>query len=139
MLRRLTWVLTAVVIGGCAALTEPLEVEDHPEVMIGGLVILNQGQAYVTAARVLVPATGQFVSCGNIAPRARCATGFPEQRFSGNPLEITWSQGGEIFSTGELRLDVPADAIESGHARVRIWIMGPGSAAAEIVATSGPG
>ena len=136
--KRLAITLMLVVMGGCAALTDSSGRGDVPDVMIGGLIVLNQGQAYVTAARVLVPATGQFVSCGNIAPGARCATGFPEQNYSGNPLEVTWSQGGNIYSTGELRPNVPEDAIESGHAQVRIWIMGPGSAAAEMVAIAGP-
>ncbi len=102
--------------------------------MINGLELFNFGQAYVTAVRVLVPATGQFVSCGNVAPRARCASGFPEQRYSGNPIEITWSEGGNIHSTGELRLELSEDVIDAGEAVVRIYITAPGSAAAEMAA-----
>ena len=104
--------------------------------MVSGVVMFNQGRAWVSAARVLVPATGQFVSCGNIAPGARCATGFPDQLYRGYPVEFTWSQEGGIHSTGELNIDVPAEAIESGRASLRVWIMGPGSAAVEVVALS---
>lgn len=131
--RALPW-LALGLLGACAAVSEPAREEELPEVMISGLVMFNQGQAYVSAARVLVPASGQFVSCGNIAPRSRCATGFPEQRYSGNPIEITWSQGGSIFSTGELQLSLPDEVIEAGQATVQVWIMGPGSAAAELAA-----
>ena len=111
--------------------------DNVPEIVVSGVVVLNQGRAWVSAARVLVPATGQFVSCGNIAPGARCATGFPDQQYRGYPVEFTWSQEGAIHSTGELNIDVPAEAIESGRASLRVWIMGPGSAAVEVVALSG--
>jgi hypothetical protein len=135
------WLIAIILsfgLTGCAGLPGSERSSERPEVQIGGLVIFNRGQGYVTAARVIVPATGQFVSCGNIGPGARCATGFPERLFTGNPVEVTWSQGGSIYSTGELGLDLPQDAIASGRAIVRVWIMGPGSAAAEVVDAGEP-
>lgn len=129
--------MLASLLSGCAG-TGGGETRAATEVTIGGVTIFNQGQGWVSAARVLVPATGQFVSCGNIAPGAACATGFPEQHFSGNPVEITWSEGGAIHSTGELRLDLPLEAVESGAARVQVWLLGPGQAAAEVVAVPLP-
>lgn len=126
-------VLLAALATACASIptTEPLP--ELPDVMLSGLVIFNQGQSYISAARVLVPATGQFVSCGNIAPQAPCATGFPERLFSGNDIEITWSQGGNIFSTGALQLALTEEVIAAGAATVRVIIAGPGSAGAELV------
>ena len=94
----------------------------------------NRTTAYISAARLLVPATGQFVSCGNIAPGTRCATAFPEQRYSGNAFEISWSQSGNIWSTGELWLEPSAELLEAGEAWVRVIIVGPGSAGAEFTA-----
>jgi hypothetical protein len=113
--------------------------DDVPEVMIDGLIVFNLGQAWVSAARILVPATGQYVSCGNIAPRGHCATGFPERKFSGNPVEVTWSEGGAIHSTGALRLEPPPAVVEAGRARVQVLLLGPGQAAAELVPTPGSG
>ena len=80
------------------------------------------------AARLLVPATGNFISCGGIAPGAVCATGFPETTFTGNPVEISWSQNGQIWSTGELEVEPGQEVLEAGTALVRVIIAAPGSA-----------
>jgi hypothetical protein len=102
-------------------------------VTITGMVIENQGSAWVSAARVLAPVTGRFVSCGNIAPGSMCSTRFPEAAYSGGPVEVTWSQMGEIHSTGEFSMDLPADLDADRPATVRVVITGPGSAGAVIV------
>lgn len=133
----LDWLRTAclslaLVLCGCAATSAPAEREDLPELLIGGLVMENRTTAYISAARLLVPATGQFVSCSNIAPGTSCATAFPEQRYSGNAFEITWSQSGNIWSTGELRVEPSAELVEIGEAWVRVVIAGPGAAGVEF-------
>jgi len=100
---------------------------------IEGLVIENQTQMWVSAARLLVPVTGAFVSCGNISPKTSCATTFPETDYSGNPVQITWSQAGQIHSTGEFVIQPPADIDLDRPAMVRVVISAPGSAGAVIV------
>ena len=92
---------------------------------------------WVSAARLLVPATGGFVSCGTINPQSFCATTFPETDYSGNPVEITWSQGGQIHSTGDFELQIPDDIDINLPVRVRVIITAPGSAGAIIVQDSG--
>jgi len=62
-----------------------------------------------------------------------CSTSFPEAAYSGSPVEITWSQGGQIYSTGQFVIQLPADLNESKSAMVRVIITGPGSAGAIIV------
>lgn len=108
-------------------------VDRDPPVQIAGMIIENQTLMYVTAVRLLVPVTGNFVSCGNITPESRCSTTFPEAAYSGNPVEITWSQGGQIHSTGQFVIQLPADLDENKSAIVRVIISGPGSAGAIIV------
>ena len=93
----------------------------------------NQTQMYVTAVRLLVPVTGNFVSCGNIPPESMCSTTFPEATYTGNRVEITWSQGGQIHSTGEFVLRLPDDLDDQKSAIVRVVITGRGSAGALIV------
>lgn len=93
----------------------------------------NQTQMYVTAVRLLVPVTGNFVSCGNIPPESMCSTTFPEATYTGNRVEITWSQGGQIHSTGEFVLQLPGDLDNQKPAIVRIVITGQGSAGALLV------
>lgn len=119
-----TLVLLACATGG-EAVTPLLQVE--------GLVIENQTQAWVSAARMSVPLTGNFVSCGEIAPGSMCSTTFPETNYTGNPVEITWSQGGQIHSTGQFVLQLPDQLDAEKPVVVRVLITGPASAGAVLV------
>jgi hypothetical protein len=107
-------------------------VEQVTPLQIEGLVMNNQTQMWVSAVRLLVPVTGNFVSCGNISPGSMCSTTFPETEYKGNQIEITWSQGGQIHSTGLFVLQLPADLDDSKPALVRVVISGPGTAGAAI-------
>jgi len=97
------------------------------------MVMENQTQMYLSAVRLLVPVTGNFVSCGNIPPESMCSTTFPEATYTGNKVEITWSQGGQIHSTGEFVLQLPGDLDKKKPAIVRVLISGQGLAGALIV------
>ncbi len=129
MLKWLVAGLCTLLLMACASRS----VDSTPPLQIEGLVIENQTQMWVTAARLLVPVTGNFVSCGNILPESRCATTFPETDYTGNPVEITWSQAGQIFSTGQFVIQLPDDLDLDRPAVVQIVITGPGSAGAMIV------
>ena len=96
-------------------------------------MIENQTQMWVAAARLLVPLTGNFVSCGNISPQSSCATTFPETDYTGNPVEITWSQGGQIYSTGQFVIQLPDDLDPDRPVVVQVIITGTGSAGAMIL------
>jgi len=100
---------------------------------IEGMQIENQTQVNVSAVRLLVPITGKYVSCGNIPPGSMCSTTFPEIEYTGNPVEITWSQGGQIFSTGQFAVKLPDEWDEDKPVIVLVVIAGPGSAGAMIV------
>jgi len=127
---RLTFImLCSILLMACAGTTP----ERDPVLQIEGMSIQNQTQMWVSAVRLLVPATGNFVSCGNVPPGTSCATTFPEAGYTGNPVEITWSQGGQIHSTGLFALQLPDDPDYDRPAMVRIVIAGPGSAGAVIV------
>ncbi len=108
-------------------------VDREPPVQISGMLIENQTQMYVSAVRLLVPVTGSFVSCGSILPESMCSTTFPETAYTGNPVEITWSQGGQIHSTGPFALALPADLDAYRPVIVHVVISGPGSAGAVII------
>lgn len=125
------WVMIAsmLLLVGCASTAG----KTATSIDIEGLKIENQTQMWVSAVRLMIPATGGFVSCGNIAPGSMCSTGFPEIAYSGNPVEITWSQGGQIHSTGEFELII-SDSIDADKpAMVQVIITGPGSAGAGLV------
>jgi len=107
--------------------------ESNPPLQIQGMVIENQTRMWVSAARLLVPVTGNFVSCGNIPPESMCSTTFPETAYTGNPVEVTWSQGGQIHSTGQFVVRLPEQLIEDRPGVVRVVIIGPDSAGVVIV------
>ncbi len=121
--------LGALCVIACA--TSP--VDDAQPVQITGMIMENQTQMYVSAVRLLVPVTGNFVSCGNIPPGSMCSTTFPEAAYTGNPVEITWSQGGRIHSTGQFPIQLPGDLDVNRSAVVQVVISGSGLAGAMIV------
>jgi hypothetical protein len=110
-----------------------IPVNSEPSIQIGGMSIENQTEMYLSAVRLLVPVTGNFVSCGNIPPGSMCSTSFPEAVYTGNSVEITWSQGGQIHSTGQFALQLPIDVDVQKPAIVSVVISGPGSAGALII------
>lgn len=108
--------------------------DDHGvRLMIDGLKIENQTALPVSQVKLLVPSTGAFVSCGNISAKSMCSTRFPEASYSGNPIEISWVQGGQSYSTGRAELSIPRDIVEGVPVQVHVVIAGPGSAGAIIV------
>lgn len=129
MPRLIMTALGTLCLFACAA----APVDKAPTIQISGMVMQNQTQMYVSAVRLLVPATGNFVSCGNMPPGSRCSTTFPEAAYTGNPVEITWSQGGEIHSTGQFAVQLPGNLDRERPAKVHIIISGPGLAGAMIV------
>ncbi len=103
---------------------------------IEGLLIENSTQMWLSAVRILVPATGNFVSCSTITPQSKCSTTFPETSYTGNPVEITWNQGGQAHSSGVFVIQLPADLNYEKPARILVVIAGPGLAWAGITQQS---
>jgi hypothetical protein len=122
-------VIALLLLNGCAAI--PGSSQDA--VAIDGLTFENRSGSPVDGITLVVPATGGFVSCGRIAPGARCAAGFPEVSYAGNPVEIRWNQGGEEWTTGLTTLQVDAEARLRGRGEVRVLVIAPGSAGAMLL------
>jgi hypothetical protein len=129
MRRTLVAGFLALALNTCA-ISNP---EPAAPLLIDGLKFENQTDRQITAIRLLLPETGGFVSCGNIAGHSMCSTTFPETTYTGNPVEVTWSQSGQIYSTGKFSLSLPDDIDESAPVTVLVVIAGPGSAGAMIV------
>jgi hypothetical protein len=128
MMRMTLTCLFALLLSACASRSaepvKPLQIE--------GLLIENNTQMWLSAVRILVPATGNFVSCSTITPRTKCSTTFPETSYTGNPVEITWSQGGEMHSSGMFVIQLPTGLDNDKPARILVVITGPGLAGALI-------
>lgn len=108
------------------------------QLVIGGLTFQNQSRSMITGMQLLVAETGEFVSCGNIPPGGRCASTFPGRVYSGSPVEVSWNQGGQAWSTGSLRPSVSEEVARAGAAEVRVVVVAPGSAGVLLVPSGHP-
>ncbi len=122
-------------LGGCAT-PEPLDPDAG--LRIDGLRFENRSRSPVESVQLIVAATGNFVSCGRIAPGASCAARFPGVAYSGHPIEIQWVQGGTDWRTGEIPLEIDPLAREAGGGEVRVLIVAPGSSGALLVPSAQP-
>lgn len=118
-----------LLLEGCAAVSGL----SGDVVAIDGLTFENRSASAVDGITLLVPATGGFVSCGRIAPGARCASGFPEVSYAGDPVEIRWNQGGAEWRTGLVTLDMDDEVRAAGRGEVRVIVIAPGSAGALLL------
>lgn len=106
---------------------------------IDGLTFENRSSSPINRIQLLVPATGNFVSCGFIAPGATCASGFPGVAYRAAPIEISWTQGGQDWTTGAITLQADEELRREGAARVMVVVLAPGSAGAILVSSNRQG
>lgn len=118
-------------LGGCSSL--PVSGPVPAGVVIDGIVINNQLGIAVTDVQVLVPATGNFVSCGNIQRRSAFSTGFPDRVYSSNALRISWKESGMPQSTDDFVVKIGSDIDIKSTARVEVFIFSPGQAGARLI------
>jgi len=104
------------------------------EVRIDRVQFENRSSTSIDSIRLLVAATGNFVSCGHIAPKGVCAAAFPQVVYQGYPVQVSWVQGGEQWSTGEASLTVDDAASAAGVGEVRVVVLAPGSAGVILLA-----
>ncbi len=100
---------------------------------IDGLLFENRSRSPVSSIRLFVPGTDRFVSCGRIAPGAVCASRFPGVGYNGAPVQVTWVQEGNEWSTGAVSLSADPQVAAAGRAEVRVVVLAPGSAGAVLV------
>ena len=101
--------------------------------MIGGVIIRNELPFSVTDVQLLVPASGNFVGCGNILARSQCSTTFPERNYQANAVVITWKERGQSHSTGEFVIKIPEKFDLNRSARLEVIIFNMGQAGAKLV------
>lgn len=138
-MRMVVGVVSACMLAACATDggTEPgpdLPVADDPvPFTIEGLTIHNGTGGVVRSVTVLVPATGRFVSCGNILPRSQCSTTFPATVHQGHAVRVEWQQGGETWTVGPFVVAAPEGATEQSTVQAQVILSGPGAAGARFV------
>jgi hypothetical protein len=124
-------------LSACSASGERQAVKG--QLLIDSLSFQNQSRSMISGIQLLVADTGEFVSCGNIPPGGVCANTFPGRVFRGSPVEVSWTQAGQAWSTGAMRLSVGDDVAAAGAATVQVVVVAPGSAGVLLVPEGRPG
>lgn len=109
--------------------------ETKPEptgIEIDGVIIRNELSIQVTEVQILVPSSGNFVSCGNIMARSRCSTKFPNRDYYANEVLITWKERGQPQKTGPFVIGIPGHLERSKPALLEVIIFNAGQAGAKL-------
>ncbi len=111
----------------------PRDIPEATGIVIEGAVIRNELAFPVTDVQLLVPASGNFVGCGNIMARSQCSTTFPERDYHANAVVISWKERGQPHSTGEFVIKIPEKFDFSRPARLEVVIFNLGQAGAKLI------
>ncbi len=101
--------------------------------MIEGVTIRNELSFSVTDVQLLVPASGNFVGCGNILAQSQCSTTFPERNYQENAVVITWKERGQSQSTSEFIIKISEKFDLNRTVRLEVVIFNMGQAGAKLV------
>ena len=123
--------LFLLALSGCSASAQSQK-RDVAALEIDGIRIVNELDIDVTNVRILVPATGDFVSCGNILAKTSCSSSFPGRAYQGNAVQISWKESGRPHSTPEFRLEPPASPGKASSTWIEVVIFLPGQAGARF-------
>jgi hypothetical protein len=125
--------LVSLLLVACAAAPQKQAGQAGPALEIEGIEIRNELAHGVSDVTILIPQTGDFVSCGNIIQATSCSTTFPGRSYQGHKVQITWKEQGVPHSTDEFAIK-PPELLKSG---LPIWIevviFAPGQAGARMV------
>jgi uncharacterized protein YceK len=123
----------ALFASGCSTAVKLGQKPVAPPVVIHEVIIRNELPYPVKDVQILSPASGNFVSCGNIVQKTQCSTTFPPRNYSENPVQISWKEWGTARSLAPFALTIP-EGFDSGRpASIEITIFSPGQAGAKLV------
>lgn len=131
-LRLLATCLCALVLWACAAESKHAG-KTAPGIAIEGIKIINQLGATVTDVQILVPLTGNFVSCGTIVRHTSCSTSFPGRQYERSPVQVSWKEQGQAHATGNFVIQPPANLDLARPMWIEVVIFAPGQAGAKMV------
>ncbi len=104
-----------------------------PAIAIAGVQIINNLSITVTDVQILVPLTGNFVSCGTILRHTACSTSFPGRQYERSPVRVSWKEQGHAQATGNFVIDRPASLDLARPMWIEVVIFAPGQAGAKLV------
>lgn len=129
----ITLAMASLALASCAAKGIGPDSMAAPQLQITGVEIHNALPYPVKDVSILVPATGEFVSCGQIFPESSCASSFPARDYRENPVQISWTEHGQPHSTKPFSLKPPSGAYAGQSAYIRVEVFATGQAGATLV------
>ncbi|HET6564393.1 MAG TPA: hypothetical protein VFG52_03175 [Xanthomonadales bacterium] len=133
MTKTLVVVFCSLSLMTCASQRDDERKLAGPALQIAGVEIYN-GLAYsIQDVSILVPESGDYVSCGQILPDSSCSTTFEVRDYRENPVQVLWTEHGEPQSTKPFTIKAPEDALAGQDAYIRVEVFGPGQAGAKLL------
>ena len=77
-----------VFVTGCATSLRPPYLFDE-------ILVYNKSRLMLKEVRIRDIERNSVFECGNVAPQGICSSTFRPRPYRGNPIEISWSTGGE--------------------------------------------
>jgi hypothetical protein len=108
-----------------------------PLLQIAGIEIYNGLSYTVQDVVILVPVSGDYVSCGQILPDSSCSTSFPVRDYRENAVQVSWKEQGEPHSMAPFKLEAPTTASEGQQAYIRVEVFAAGQAGAKLILLEG--
>lgn len=132
----LAWIVT-LTISSCGGTAVKSLSPSGPAIEVHRVVIRNLLSYPIKDVQILAPATGNFVSCGNIVQKSQCSTTFPVRNYSENPVQISWTEWDAPRSMPPVPLKAPDGFDFDRPATIEVSVYSPGQAAAKLI--QGPG
>lgn len=126
-------VFGCLVLSACAARGTGREHLTGPVLQIAGVEIYNGLPYSVHDVVILVPSSGDYVSCGQILPDTSCSTTFPARDYRENPVQLSWTEHGVPQSTKPFKLGAPSGAKSGQGAYIRVEVFAAGQAGAKLL------
>jgi hypothetical protein len=128
----LAWMVTLTVCS-CGGTAVKSLTPSAPAIEIHEVVIRNLLPYPIKNVQILAPATGNFVSCGNIFQQSQCSTTFPVANYSETPVQISWTEWDAPRSMPPIGLNVPEAFEFDRPATIEVTVYSPGQAAAKLI------
>jgi hypothetical protein len=104
-----------------------------PLLQIVGIEIHNALPYTIQDVTILIPESGDFVSCGQVLPDSSCSTSFPVRDYRETAAQLNWKEQGEPRQTAPFILEAPETASEGQQAYIRVEVFSKGQAGAKLL------
>ena len=116
-----------VALGGCS--TAPVT----SKLIFNSLVIHNNSDVALKDVKIKVEKTGALAYCSLILPESSCSTGFPDKRYQGNPIYISWQHNGQSKVAGPVMVEPPQKIYSERSASALLEFISPEFISAKFV------